>query len=410
MNKSNILCAKSAIINADESYSLMDIIDSERESFCGARLLYSTENAGVQLNDFADQELLTGLFSNSRLLAFSDEIMKQMNNNDCQLLFKQRVIFDTNLISDLPKYFNNESLSTREKIEKILSIVKHSFAKGYDFSFPMLENLRKFTESNNSWPIYKVAASFYLDEKLQNTALSNKPFSYKDTPTLFEKSEKLWDSFRGSEHVWKQIDRRDLIYVILLKTMDICWSSSNLTIENALEKIVQFCIDELNVLPLKELYFAWKAIVGFLYSEFTPIFNESPLKSPNKKTLDRISALSWDLFLFRFTETLFSEEKGNSFYVPSVTTLDTALLDTIKLCPIKAVLMYDDIGYVETIFSDELNFQHCLAASTTQKQKEILDNEKRAINNRYTSRYRLQMAILKYEKNIKNHVSAALSG
>jgi len=66
--------------------------------------------------------------------------------------------------------------------------------------------------------------------------------------------------------------------------------------------------------------------------------------------------LAWDLFLFRWCETLCTQMKGNNFYVPVVTTLDGKLLDAVRSCPLRALLIHDSGGLVEALFDDELVF------------------------------------------------------
>ncbi|HHF2920442.1 hypothetical protein D8S93_18940 [Vibrio sp. VGrn 2] len=407
MDRDKILRAKASLLESTERNSLLDVIQSDAEAFKGSRVIYSTDNAGAPVNNFKDENLFADVFSRSKLLVYSEDIMAQMNSGQANLAFKQRALFDTNLVSDLPKYFRGEDLTTKDRVEKILGIVTTQLGGGYDFGFPMLENLRFFVSENCQWPIYKVAAAHYLDEKILNTPVGKKEFSFETTPEMFEKAQATWEAYRSSSFVWKQLDRRDLVYLLMLKTMNICWDTPNVVLENALHDLVEFCLKELNVLPLKELYFAWKALIGFIYQDFTPVFNEPHLKSPKEKSLERIRALSWDLFLFRYTETLLSEEKGNTVSLPCVTTLDKELIKTMKLCKVKAVLMYEQIGFVETIFEDEGDFQVCLNASMNQHQKSVLRKQNRQVNDRYVSRYTLQKAIARQERMINKMIRSA---
>ncbi|PSS74545.1 hypothetical protein [Shewanella algae] len=410
MDRDKILRAKASLVESTERNSLLDVIESDVEAFKGSRVIYSTDNAGAPVNNFQNEELFADVFSKSKLLVYSEDIMVQMKSGQADLAFKQRALFDTNLVSDLPRYFRGEVLTTRERVEKILDIVITQLGGGHDFGFPMLENLRFFVSDNCQWPIYKVAAAHYLDEKIFNTSTGQKEFSFETTPEMFRKAQETWEMYRSNRFVWKQLDRRDLVYLLMLRTMNICWETPNLVLENALQELVEFCLRELNVLPLKELYFAWKVLIGFIYQDFTTVFDEPELKSPKEKSLERIRALSWDLFLFRYTETLLSEEKGNIVSLPCVTTLDKDLVKTMKLCKVKAVLMYEQIGFVETIFEDEGEFQVCLDASMNQHQKFVLHEQNRQINDRYVSRYTLQKEIAKQERMINKKIQSAKTG
>ena len=403
-NKNKIALVKEAILTATDNTSLKEIVDSDNEAFDGIRMLYSTNAAGAQLQTHESiDNFFTGIFSNKRLLAYSDSIRTEMEQGTSVICFKKRVLFDTNLLSDLPKFFKGIDISTKEKVEKVIEAVDKIYGGSFDYCFPMLENLREFTCANNPYPVNKVAAAIYLDNKLRGNPT---PSSNQDNlfVPFFEQAEDVWKNFRSSEHMWHMIDRRDLIYAVMLKTFLICWTTKSITIENALNELMEYCLDELGVLPLKELYFAWKVVIGFSIGYFTPVFDEKLLKSPKKKSIDRIGALAWDLFIFRFTETLLTEEKGNNFYIPTVTTLDNGLLNTIVSCPAKAMISFPELQYVETIFEDEVQFQQCLNSSMSSKQKTKISDLQRGIKGSKRLRHYMSISIYNLEKSIKELV------
>lgn len=403
-NKEKITRVKEAILTAIDNSSLKEIVDSDKEAFNGIRMLYSTNAAGAQLQvDESLENFFSGVFSKKRLLAYSDSIRTEMEQGTSIICFKQRALFDTNLLSDLPKFFKGVDFSTKEKVEKIIEAVVHVYGGSFDYCFPMLENLREFTCANNPYPVNKVSAAIYFDNKLRGNLTS--PLNQDDLfAPYFSQAEVVWKSFRSNEHVWHMIDRRDLIYAVMLKTFLLCWTIKSITIENALNHLIEYCLDELGVLPLKELYFAWKVVIGFSVGYFTPVFDEKLLKSPNKKSIDRIGALAWDLFIFRFTETLLTEEKENNFYIPTVTTLDNGLLSTIVSCPAKAMISFPELQYVETIFEDELQFQQCLNSSMSAKQRNKISDPQRDIKGNKRLRHYMSISIYNLEKSIRELV------
>ncbi|WP_194441500.1 hypothetical protein [Pseudoalteromonas simplex] len=403
-NKNKITQVKEAILTAPENSSLKDIVDSDKKAFNGIRMLYSTNAAGAQLQiDESLEHLFTGVFSKKRLLAYSDSIRTEMEEGTSVICFKQRALFDTNLLSDLPKYFKGAEFSTRKKVEKVIEAVSEVYGGGFDYSFPMLENLREFTCANNPYPVAKVSAAIYFDNKLRGNLTSSSNQDDLFAPYI-EQAESVWMSYRSNQHTWNMIDRRDLIYAVMLKTFQLCWTTNNITIEIALNNLIEYCLNELGVLPLKELYFAWKAVIGFSVGYFTPVFDEKLLKSPKSKSVDRIGALAWDLFIFRFTETLLTEEKENNFYIPSVTTLDKGLLSTIVSCPAKAMISFPDLKYVETIFEDELQFQQCLNSSMSAKQRDRITDPNRGIKGSKRLRHYMSVSIANLEKSINRLV------
>lgn len=403
--KDKISRVKKAILTTDQNSSLKDVIDSDESAFSGVRMLYSTNFSGAQLQvDSSLKHIVSGIFAKDRLLAYSDSIRNEMELGKSAICFKQRALLDTNLLSDLPKYFKGIKITTTEKIEDVLSVLERVYGGGFDYSFAMLENLRQFICDNNPHPVNKVSAAIYFDHKLRGAI--NKSNTKGDIfEPYIEQAESVWMNFRSSEVVWGHIDRRDLVYAVMLKTFHMCWTSTNITIERALHNLVDYCLDVLGVLPLKEIYFAWKVVIGFSIGFFTPVFDEGSLKSPKDDSVKRIGALAWDLFIFRFTETLLTEETGNNFYIPSVTTLDKGLLDTISSCPVKAMISFPELKYVETIFEDELHFQQCLDFSMSAKQKGIVLDVGRGIKGAKKSRQCISISISELEKSIKKLTS-----
>lgn len=399
--KDKISRVKKAILTADQNYSLKDVIDVDEPAFSGIRMLHSTDFSGAQLQaDDSLKHIISGIFSKDRLLAYSDSIRNEMESGTSVIFFKHRVLLDTNLLSDLPKYLKGIDITTAEKVEDVLTVIERVYGGGFDYSFAMLENLRQFICDNNPHPVNKVSAAIYFDHKLRGWI--NKSNIEGD---IFEpyigQAESVWMSFRSSEVIWGLLDRRDLIYAVMLKTFHICWTSTNITIERALHNLVGYCLDELGVLPLKEIYFAWKVVIGFSVGFFTPVFDEPPLKSPKSDSVKRIGALAWDLFIFRFTETLLTEETGNNFYIPIITSLDKGLLDTISSCPVKAMISFPELKYVETIFEDELQFQQCLDSSMSAKQKYRILDAGRDLKGAQRSRQYMSISISNLEKSIK---------
>ena len=395
---------KEAILCADKNSSLKEIVDIDPLAFKGIRMLYSTNASGAILQvEGKARDVFTGIFSKDRLLAYSDSIRAEMESGNSTICYIQRALFDTNLISGLPKFFTGEELSTRSHISDILSVITTEYGGGFDYSFTMLENLRQFTSCNNPHPVHKVAAAIYFDHLIRGKIESHSDEDNIFEP-YFEQSETKWSNFRVDKHMWRQVDRRDVIYAILLKTYHMCWTINQITIESALHDLIDYCLSELGIVPLKELYFCWKVIAGFSVGYFAPVFDEKPLKSPKKKSVDRISALAWDLFIFRFVETLLTEEKGNKFYIPIITTLDKGLLDTIAECPVRAMISFPEIGYVETIFEDELLFQQCLHTAMSVKQKEKILASDRSIKGEKKLRHYVSLSIYDLEKKINGLV------
>jgi len=403
--KDRIRRAKQAILVSGDSCSLKDIIDSDADAFSGIRMLYASNASGAELQLKEEHKhVFSGIFCKEKLLAYSDAIHEEMQKGTSVITYKRRALFDTNLLSVLPKFILGESFTTRERVEDILKIVSSNYSGGFDYSFAMLENLREFTKENNPHPVNKVAAAKYFDALVSGKE-SRGGRSRERLESYYQESERTWLEFRSSKEAWEMVDRRDVVYAVMLKTFYLCWKKSSFTIESLLSELVDYCLDVLGVFPLKELYFAWKAIVGLSVGHFVPIFDEPDLKSLRKKSINRIGALAWDLYMFRFVEALLTEEKGKVFYIPSVTTLDKGLLNTIASCPLRAMISYDHLQFVETIFDDELLFQQCLDSSLTENQKSKLFDSSRGIKGNKRLRQYVVNSISDSEKRIRELIS-----
>lgn len=250
--------------------------------------------------------------------------------------------------------------------------------------------MREVVKANNPWPYRKVAAAKFLDAA--PAAFRTQAGQTSMLDKYLPEAEAQWRSWISSPHVWHTLDRRDLLYAVILRAMLECWTGS--TVTQGLGRLVNYCLDSFEILPLKELYFGWKTLLGFAQSaDRLPIFNETALITPGKRSLERVSALAWDLFLFRWCETLCTEMKDNNFYLPVVTTLDGKLLDAVRSCPLRALLIHDSGGLVEALFDDELAFQECLNSSISEATLRRIKDPARRFNTPDVSRYTLSTSI-----------------
>lgn len=318
---------------------------------------------------------ISSMFCGSGFLAFSNEFEAEMKAGHSPLAFGIRVLFDTNFLSDMPKILSQEMFSRKAEMEATLNHIVEQLEKSFDWSFAALENIREVVKQNNPWPYRKVAAIKLFDAmpSLSAALEANANGHGIDSDKFISAAEEHWRAFLGNEETWKALARRDLIYCLMLKTMILCWSGASTA--KTLATLSDFSVRVLGTLPLKELYFAWKCATGFASPEKRlEIFAEAPLRKPSQNSLLRISALAWDFFFFRWCETLLSEHRGPMFVVQAITTLDKGLLDAVRACPLRAVLISDSGSRVEAIFDDELEFQMSLReAMPSDLQREIAD-------------------------------------
>lgn len=386
--------AKAAILYRDPRESFEQTIMRDRDAFSGLRVLYASDYSGAPLQAAMDQAgLVSSMFCGIGMLAFSDDIEKQMSFGNASIGFGVRAMLDTNLLSDMPKFLCGEDITTRDRVAVVLDFLDRGLQRNIDWTFASLENLREVSKPNNPWPFLKVAAArHFLDHGLSKADIAG-------LNRYIPEAEDQWRSWLGSPESWRHIFRRDLCYAILLFAILECWRGNS--VRDTMSSLVNFCLNTFATVPLKELYFGWKAVQGIHSpTDQLVLFAEPALASPSKSSLARVSALAWDLFLFRWVETTMTELKENMFYVPAVTTLDNNLLAAIKACPLRALLIFDSEKTVEAVFDDELLFHKCLANSVSDAIRERINDPIRQANSGNISRFVLSYTISGLEEEI----------
>jgi len=309
---------------------------------------------GVNIR-FDDTSNIANVFTGKGVLAYSREIEEQMAKGKAKLEFDRCALFDTNLLSDLPKYFSGEPFDDPEhpvRIGNVLKFIDKELGRSFSFSFAALENLLEARKADNPHPLRKVAA-VKADDKHGVSA------KFEDVEKFFVKAKEFWLSMLTNEAAWNELHRRDIVYCVLIKAQLLRWSNTPLN-EGVLE-LIKLSLGCFGKIAFKEIYFGWKLLRGNAdATKQMMIFKETDLNNPTKKSIQRISALAWDLFMFRHFETLLTQYKGSKFFIPVITTFDTRLLQAIELCPLRALIIDDEASQVVTVFDDELEFQECL--------------------------------------------------
>jgi hypothetical protein len=145
--KEKIRNVKNCVVQATPNDSLLDVIERAEGAFSGFRMLYSKNGVGAPLNDSEHKNAkIRGLFCDDNVLAYSDDILRQCQLGEAGIGYIRRVLFDTNLLSDLPRVLEDEDFSSKEAACEILEYVKEHFGGSIDFSFPLLENLRQYCD------------------------------------------------------------------------------------------------------------------------------------------------------------------------------------------------------------------------------------------------------------------------
>ncbi|UZD97653.1 hypothetical protein LOY64_11850 [Pseudomonas corrugata] len=407
-----MLRVKIAILSRSPSDSLADIVASDREAFSGIRVLFASNEGGVPLQDLGRSDNpdvpVTPLFAGKGIFAFSDAIERQMRNGrTAPLEFPFFSLLDTNFLTELPGFFRHEESKHRDKVAATLQFIEDQSGRGFDWTFAALENLREVIKPNNPWPYQKVAAAKMFDAMMHLPEVRDKVLKghAEQIKDYIPASEEMWDAFLTNGEAWACIQRRDMMHSIMLRAMLECWSGHS--VDDGIRCLVDFCLDNFDLMPLKEIYFGWKALSGFADEQIRmPIFDEAALRNPNGNSIDRISALAWDLYMFRHCEMLMTEKKDNQFVIPVVTTLDDGLLKAIKSCPLRALIIHDEARKVEAIFDDEMDFANCLDRVLSEETKVRINDPERIVRPKRISKHDLSFLINRLESEVKKVAKA----
>ncbi|MBS7420382.1 hypothetical protein KHW15_12715 [Pseudomonas syringae] len=406
-----MLRVKTAILCRSPGDSLLDIVASDREAFSGIRVLFASDEGGVPLQGLGRSDNpnvpVVPLFAGKGIFAFSDAIEKQMRSGSAPLEFPFFSLLDTNFLTELPGFFRHENSKHREKVRATLQFIEDQGGRGFDWMFASLENLREVVKPNNPWPYQKVAAAKMFDAMMHAPEVRERVLKghAEQIQDYISAAEEMWDSFLTNRDVWACIQRRDMMQSIMLRALLECWNGRS--VDDGIRCLVDFCLDNFDAMPLKELYFGWKALSGFADKQTRmPIFDEPALRNPNADSANRISALAWDLYMFRHCETLMTERKGNQFIIPVVTTLDDGLLKAIKSCPLRALLIHDEARKVEAIFDDEIEFSTCLDRALSNETKMRINDPVRIARPKRISKHDLSYLINSLESEVKKAAKA----
>lgn len=406
--KEKMCRAKAALHHAHPNDSLAEILGRDREAFSGLRLLFASDVAGADISHLLPANdpniAVMGVFCTQKFLTFSDEAEQAMRRGGTyRYSLAARTILDTNFLSELPLFFEGKEVKESAKIADTLSFIKTRLNGSFEWAFAGMENLRQAVRENNPFPYRKVAAAKYFDETGAITP-RHTGFSVRDPEldTFFTGAEDFWSAIMSNPASWDALRWRDTVYCLTLKAMLERWSGSS--VEDGLRNLVQFCLDDLEMLPLKEIYFAWKALRP---NGRLSILDEKRFLSPHDKSIKRINSLSWDLFLFRWIEKILSDRERADFHLPLVTTLDRNLVAAIQDCPLRAVLIHDEAGLVESIFDDSRAFNVCLDAAITPAQRERIFDSNRQIGRAARRPSLLQDCIYQLEEGVRELVHKA---
>jgi len=358
----------SAISHADDKTSFSDIIESERTSFRGLKVTYTTNSKvldihGVEWHRVTEYcPLVTNTFGARGVLFYSDDIYQKTLAGETQVPVDYSVSFDKNICENVRLLAKHGTLRQPEEFRALLQLVKGRGTDSFNFDYVayLAEESEHFSVPNNNRPIETLKALKKLDH-IDPACLYRSPLTGEYTCDDSIVDAAVADTMKSVIHTNVLDDvltRRRGTYAIILKAVLLKWDK-NLTLGEKLKILAQYSLKNLGRFAKTEIYMSWKLLGG---TGSTPPFFD-PVLQPSTKCLKRIRGMSWDITMIRITEMLAGmrrEVQGTrcDFFVPFIASFDARFRLLVEACPVRAVIVDTDLGLVNTIFRDELKFQY----------------------------------------------------
>ncbi|MDG6774716.1 hypothetical protein QCB45_10270 [Thiomicrorhabdus sp. ZW0627] len=396
------------IVLHDPQDSFLKLIEGNRELFKGLKLIYSTNNIETDFSNYPlkkieeDCPVLKKFFYGSGLLFYSDELFRRtLIEGKIKIPLDYSLSLDSNAAEKFRVWENGGSLDKdQDRFEELVRFIKEGEDDGFnfDYSFFIIENLLDSMKEENDRPFNTVRALKRFDH------LNYDPDDFDIALPRFNEGRdfagrraiETLHLFQTSKDVLNLLDRRKSLYIILLKAV-ILKQNKSTVLSDQLAELVGFTLDTIGKFAKSEIYFAWKFLK---YGGDFDFFN--PISQLGKKSIKKIRGMSWDLFAFRYQETLASKSYRSDFFVPFFASFDNKFVKLAKACPVRCILTDDRDKRVFTVFLDEYEFHEDLDASMNQELKFKISNpvEKiKRLNMKITSKY-LDEKILEIENEL----------
>lgn len=156
-----------------------------------------------------------------------------------------------------------------------------------------------------------------------------------------------------------------LIYVTLLKIVEIEFDPVERSFEEKLEALLDFMEEHLNRILLRELlmavrYFKRRGDVSFM----------NKINVGCGTPLDRLSNIAWDMMLFRTMEKLATLKPAGAFFIPYFVTFDGPTRDLFDTYRLKGLIAYGEAGqFVNIPQSDSIKALLDSVADEARREK-----------------------------------------
>lgn len=370
--------AISRIVLASPTSSFADIIESDRESFRGLEVVYSTNSTTSEVlgGSFKSIEekcpILKNYFYGSAVLFYTDVIYERtLSEGTINIPLEYSFVLDSNAAERFRIFENGGNLGAdEESFDSLLRFLYGGDEGGLrmNFGFFMLENLENARNLSNMRPFNTIRAIkrcrslVYSDGRVD---IRNPKFTEGREEVGREAARTIYE-YQSDAKIAELAFSRLVVYASLLKLAEMSMGDKRRR-RDKLRDFIEFITDSLGKFAKLEAYIAWKFLK---HGEDLRFF--SPIMNPRPNMISKLKGMSWDIYSMRFLETMGSESRMADFYLPFFATYDNRFRELFDFCPVQAVVIDREIGQMTTVFLDEMDFQSDVRASLDSRSRDRL--------------------------------------
>lgn len=386
-------------ILTENSSKLDHIAEQRSDEFENIRIIMSTpKEGGASLDldlDIIKKKcpIIVSIFQHDNFFITSAEIAMQssLTGGKSIVPIDWSFSYDSNFAEKLKNIFLGGDIRDEDKeLIRNFIVLKKELSIQTDI-FPMIiENVRlRRNHPENDRPRDTIASFKALDyidwnkfEKDKNTPL--KELTTKPWNEIVDEAEKDLQGYMTDSAI-KSFEYKALFNNCILYKIAILYISNPKDARGNFSSLIEFCINVLNKLPNYELNLAWE----FFYSEQKPRF-WGPITGKSKKIFEKINkSMSWDLVHMRAFESLATNSKSCSLFIPFFMSFDKGLKELVLNNPIAFMVINDKEQTVLAARKNEMDFQIALNEHMNDKLLLEMTNEKVMIRRNKTISYQM---------------------
>ncbi|WP_288397282.1 hypothetical protein [uncultured Acinetobacter sp.] len=380
--------------------SKLDYIAEQRsEEFENVRIIMSTPNkrgASLDLDlDIIKKKCpkIVSIFQHDNFFITSAEIAMQsyLTGGKSIVPIDWSFSYDSSFAEKLRNIFFGSNIKDEDKeLIRNFIVLKKELSIQTDI-FPMIiENMRlRRNNPENDRPRDTIASFKALDyidwnkfEKDKNTPL--KELTTKPWNEIVDEAEKDIQGYMTDSTI-KSFEYKALFNNCILYKIAILYISNPEDASGNFSSLIVFCINVLNKLPNYELNLAWQ----FFYSKPKPSF-WGPITGNSKEIFEKIDkSMSWDLVHMRAFESLATNSKSCSLFIPFFMSFDKGLKELVLDNPITFMIINDKEQTVLAARKNEMDFQIALNEHMNDKLLLEITDEKVMIRRNTTISYQM---------------------